>query len=328
MAKTKLTDIIVPSVFAPYALERTTQLSRVIQTGAIGMDPEFDALASGPGKTVDMPFWKDLTGESEVLNDSVELVPDKITAGQDTAAVHDRGKAWGANILVKWLGGNDPMARIADLVADWWARDLQTMMLKILDGLFDNTNGVLRTTHRLNIYNDVASPADTAKLTGSTFIDGLQKLGDHSLNLIAVAMHSDVEASLRKGDLISFRPDSEGKPAIEVFQGRRFFVDDACPKVAGANSPAYTTYIFGAGAFAYGTGEMDPDEAVETDRNALASDSYLVNRKRFILHPRGVRWIGAPAGASPTNAELATPTNWSKVYSDKNIRIVAVRHNV
>ncbi|MCI0744181.1 MAG: hypothetical protein L0Y58_02145, partial [Verrucomicrobia subdivision 3 bacterium] len=46
----------------------------------------------------------------------------------------------------------------------------------------------------------------------------------------------------------------------------------------------------------------------ETDRHALASDSYLVNRKRFILHPRGVRWIGAPAGASPTNAELATAT--------------------
>jgi hypothetical protein len=186
----------------------------------------------------------------------------------------------------------------------------------------------LRTTHRLNIYTDVASPLDTAKLTGSTFIDALQKLGDHSLELVAVAMHSDVEASLRKRDLITFRPDSEGKAAIEVFQGRRFFVDDTCPKVAGTNSPAYTTYIFGRDAFAYGTGAIDPEEAAEVDRNALASDTFLVNRKRFILHPRGVRWVGAPAGASPTNAELATGANWSKVYLDKNIRIVAVRHNV
>ncbi|MGH8245904.1 MAG: coat protein, partial [Gammaproteobacteria bacterium] len=239
-------------MFAPYALERTAQLAKVIQTGAVGTDPQFNTLASGPGKTVDMPFWKDLTGESEVLNDSADLTPDKITTGQDAASVHARGKAWGANVLVKWLGGEDPMARIADLVADFWARDLQTMMLKILDGLFDNTNGVLRTTHRLNIYTDVASPADTAKLTGTTFIDALQKLGDHSLELTAVAMHSDVEASLRKRDLITFRPDSEGKPAIEVFQGRRFFVDDTCPKVSGINSPAYTTYIFGRDAFAYG----------------------------------------------------------------------------
>lgn len=328
MAKTKLSDVIVPAVFAPYALERTTQLSKVIQSGAVGMDPEFDALASGPGKTVDLPFWKDLTGDSEVLNDSADLTPDKISTGQDSASVHARGKAWGANILAKWLSGGDPMARIADLVAGWAARDLQTMMLKILDGLFDNTNGVLRTTHRLNIYTDIASPLDTAKLTGSTFIDGLQKLGDHSLELVAVAMHSDVEASLRKRDLITFRPDSEGKAAIEVFQGRRFFVDDTCPKIAGTNSPAYTTYIFGRGAFALGNGDIDPDEAVETDRNALASDDYLVIRKRFILHPRGVRWIGNAAGASPTNTELAVGANWSKVYLDKNIRIVAVKHNV
>lgn len=328
MAKTKIVDIIVPAVFAPYALERTAILSKVIQSGAIGLDPEFDALANGPGKSVDLPFWKDLTGESEVLNDSAELVPDKIGTGQDTAAVHSRGKAWGANILTKWLSGDDPMARIADLVGGFWARDLQTMLLKMLDGLFDNAAGVLRTTHRLNIYNDVAAPVDANKLTGQTFIDALQKLGDHSMELVAVAMHSDVEASLRKRDLITFRPDSEGKVAIEVFQGRRFFVDDTCPRVNGVNSPAYTTYIFGRDAFAYGVGALDPEEAAETDRNALASDDFLINRKRFILHPRGVRWIGNAAGASPTNVELATAGNWSKVYADKNIRIVAVRHNV
>jgi hypothetical protein len=73
---------------------------------------------------------------------------------------------------------------------------------------------------------------------------------------------------------------------------------------------------------------MEPEEAAEIDRNALASDTFFVNRKRFILHPRGVRWIGTPAGASPTNAEIAIGTNWVKVYLDKNIRVVAVRHNV
>jgi hypothetical protein len=328
MAKTKLSDIIVPAVFAPYALERTTQLSKVIQSGAVGMDPAFDALATGAGKVVDMPFWKDLTGESEVLNDSADLVPEKITTGQDAAAVHSRGKAWGANLLVKWLGGDDPMARIGDLVADWWARDLQTMVLKTLEALFDNTAGVLRVTHRHSIYNDVASPADTAKLTGTTFIDALQKLGDHSLELTSVAMHSDVEASLRKRDLIAFKPDSEGKASIEHFHARRFFVDDACPKVAGTNSPAYTTYIFGRDAFAYGVGAQDPEELVEFQREALASDTYFVHRKRFILHPRGIKWIGNVAGASPSNAEIATPANWSKVYTDKNIRIVAIRHNI
>ncbi|HWI57865.1 MAG TPA: major capsid protein [Bacillota bacterium] len=330
MAKTAIADIIVPSVFAPYALERTATLSEIVQSGIAGLDPEFDELAKGPGKTVDMPFWKDLTGSSEVLSDSVQLTPEKITTGQDTAAVHNRGKAWGANLLAKMLAGDDPMRRIADLVAGFWARDLQTMMLQTLAGLFDNTNGVLRTTHRLNLYSDVVagSITDAMRLTGESFVDATVKLGDLGTRLTAVAMHSEVEAFLRKRELIDFIPDSEGKPTIRSFQGRRVVIDDGCPKVAGTNAAAYTTYLFGAGALALGHGALEAEDAVETERNALAGDEYLVNRKRFILHPRGVRWVGTPAGASPTNAELAAGANWAKVYSDKNIRIEAVKHNV
>jgi hypothetical protein len=330
MAKTAIADIIVPSVFAPYALERTAILSEVIQSGIVAGDPEFDRLASGPGKTVNMPFWKDLTGSSEVLSDSGSLTLDKITTGQDIAAVNNRGKAWGSNILAKLLAGDDPMRQIADLVAGFWARDLQTTLLKMLDGLFHTTSGVLKDTHRVNIYTDVASGSitDAMRLLGDTFVDATVKLGDAGQKLVAVAMHSDVEGLLRKRDLIDYVPDSEGKPVLRSFQGRRVVIDDTCPKVSGTNSPAYTTYLFGPGALGLGNGAMDANEAVEVGREILASDDILVNRKRFILHPRGVKWQGTPAGASPTDAEFATAANWAKVYSDKNIRIVAVRHNV
>ena len=152
--KTKIADVIVPAIFAPYALERTTELSELVKAGIIGLDEGFNAYASGAGKTVDLPFWKDLSGDSEVLNDSADLTVDKITSGQDTAAIHNRGKAWGSNILARLLSGSDPQGQIADLVADYWQRDLQTMVLKVLEGLFDPTAGVLRTTHRLNIYSD------------------------------------------------------------------------------------------------------------------------------------------------------------------------------
>jgi len=139
---------------------------------------------------------------------------------------------------------------------------------------------------------------------------------------------SNMEALLMKRDSIDFLPDSEGKFQIKTFQGRRLIVDDNCPKVAGTNSTAYTSYLFGNGAFALGIGTLDPDDAVETDRDITNSDTLLANRKRFIFHPRGLRWIGNPAGASPSNGELSTGTNWSKVWLDKNVRLVALRHNV
>jgi hypothetical protein len=339
MSATALTNIIVPSVFAPYMLEKTAMLSEAVQSGIVGMDPEFDELATGKAKTVDLPYWKDLTGVSEVIADGASLTVNPLTAGQDTAPIHNRAKAWGSGILSKLISGDDPQGQIAELVGGFWARDLQRMLLKTIAGLFDNTNGVLRTTHRNNIYSDVAAASitDAMRLTGDTFVDTTVKLGDASGKLGGVIMHSDVEAFLRKRDLIDYAPDSEGKFRIKTFQGRRVIVDDGIDpndgttsllKTAGTNSSAYLTIMFGPGAFALGNGRLDPKDTVETYRQPLASEDDLITRKRFILHPRGVRWIGTPAGASPTDAELATGTNWSKVYTDKNIRIVACRHNV
>lgn len=55
----------------------------------------------------------------------------------------------------------------------------------------------------------------------------------------------------------------------------------------------------------------------------------LVNRRHFILHPRGVAFQNdSVAGASPTNAELATGTNWARVYDNKLIRIVQFKHKI
>lgn len=330
MAKTVVSDIIVPEIFAPYASEMATELSEIIQSGIAVRTPDMDERASGGGKTVNLPFWDDLTGDSEVLSSASDLTVNPITADKDVAAINNRGKAWGANDLAKWISGDDPSRAIAERIGGFWARDAQRILLKILAGLFDNTNGVLRTTHRLNIYSDVVAGSITSamQLTGSTFVDGMQLLGDAKDKLTAVAMHSEVEAFLRKNDLIDFIPDSEGKSQLKTFQGKRVVVDDNCQKTAGTNSSSYMTYLFGLGAFAWGNGVLDPNEAIEMDRQVLSSNDIVASRRRFILHPRGVKWTGTASGDSPTNAEFATGTNWAKAYQDKNIRIVAIRHNV
>jgi hypothetical protein len=268
MAATRVSDVVVPAIWAPYMLERTTELSEIISAGIAERTPQFDALASGGGKTVNMPFWDDLTGDSEVLAGGTDLTVNAITADQDTASIHNRAKAWGANDLAKWITAEDPSAMIADLAAGFWARDMQRILIAILKGLFDTTNGVLRTTHRLNIYSDVVagSITDANRLTGSTFVDATQLLGDAKDKLTAVAMHSVVESYLRKNDLIDFVPDSSGVKQIKTFQGHRVIVDDNCPTTAGTNSTAYMTYLFGQGAFGWGEGSLDPNEAAETDR--------------------------------------------------------------
>ncbi|PXV85098.1 hypothetical protein C8E03_11922 [Lachnotalea glycerini] len=315
MAKTKISDIIVPEVFNPYVIQRTMQLSALYNSGIISNNPELDRLASSGGSTINMPYWEDLGGDDEVLSDDGALIPGKITAGRDGAALLMRGRAWSTNDLAKALSGSDPMAAIGDLVAEYWARRMQATTIKLLDGAFAASN-------MTNKVSDISAAAgDAAKIDGETFLDALQKMGDAKDKLTGVIMHSATETQLRKNNLIQTELDSNNKP-ISLFMEKRVIIDDSCPIANGV----YTTYLFGQGAIGLGNGAAPVP--TETDRDSLAGDDILINRKHYILHPRGVKWIGTAAGSSPTNVELATGTNWSKVYEDKAIRMVKFIHKL
>jgi len=327
--------VIVPSVFEQYAIERTAEMSRFGQCGIIETSPVFDELARGGGRTVDMPFWKDLTGTRQILSDSASLTVNKITSDKDIARIQNDAQSWSVNDLAKWLSGDDPMGGILELVGGYWARTEEGILVSCLKGIFAaaSMSGNLLAIHS----ESVAGQSATTRLNGATFVDATLKLGDCGDRLTAVAMHSATEAALRKLDLIDFVPDSEGKAQIKTFQGRRVVVDDSLPTRAGTtDGVVYTTYLFGPGAFAKGAAPLPSaalqgghgTEGVELFRDALASDTGLINRRRFILHPRGVKFNSASvAGDSPTNAELEMGANWTRVFENKNVRIVAVTHN-
>lgn len=315
MAKTKISDVIVPEVFNPYVVQRTMELSALYNSGIISNNPELDRLAASGGTTINMPYWEDLNGEDEVLSDDGALTPGKITAGQDIAVLLMRGKAWSANDLAKALSGSDPMAAIGNLVAEYRARRMQATLIKILTGAFAGTD------MEKKISDISALEGAAAQIGGETFLDALQLMGDAKDKLTGVIMHSATETQLRKNNLIQTELDSNNKP-ISLFMEKRVIVDDTCPVSSGA----YTTYLFGQGAIGLGNGAAPVP--TETDRDSLAGDDILINRWHNIIHPRGVKWIGTAAGSSPTNAELATGTNWSRVYEDKAIRMVKFVHKL
>ncbi len=339
MAKTAIADVIIPSRFLPYTIQRTAQLSVFVESGIIGMDPAFDSLASSGGRTVDMPFWNDLSGGRQILSDSVPLNVNKINSGTDIAMLHNDGNAWSVNLLANLLAGDDPMEAIASLLGAYWAREDQTMLLAALAGVFGAFAAEGGTPpNLLSIQSETAAGAsETTKLTGLTFVDALLKLGDRADRIVAVAMHSVTEGALRKRDLIDFIPDSEGKEQIRTFQGRRVIVDDTLPVRAGTtDGTVYTTFLFGPGAFGKGSCPLEQlpikggfgTEALEFARVALQSDDVMINRRRYILHPRGVKFTDDDvAGEGATNAELAEAANWARVYESKNVRIIAVNHN-
>ena len=64
---TTLSDVIVPELFNPYVINKTMELSALFQSGIITNNPEFDRLASEAAPVHNMPFFEDLTGESEQI---------------------------------------------------------------------------------------------------------------------------------------------------------------------------------------------------------------------------------------------------------------------
>lgn len=315
MAATKISDIIVPEVFNPYVVQETNRLDAFVQSGIIASNPELDVLATSGGIIVNMPYWNDLEGDSEELSDNGSLTVNKITAGQDRARLHMRGKAWGVNDLAKALSGDDPMAVIGQKVAKFWVGERSKILFKSLAGI--------ETTAVSNVHDISALTGAEAIISVGTALDAKQKLGDNASKLTGIAMHSAVYTKLQKNNEIEFVPDSETKVQIPYYLGYRVIVDDQCPNNAGT----YTTYLFGQGAFGLGNGAAPVP--TETDRDSLAGEDVLINRQHFLLHPRGIKWTETTVtGKTPTFVEIATADNWSKVYDTKNIRIVIFKHKI
>lgn len=318
MPITRLEDVIQPEIFTPYAIQRTMELSALVQSGIIANDSEFNNLAGGANKLINMPFWNDLgNDESQVMRDEGDMSVGKITSSDDVARKHARVNAWGANGLAALLSGDDPANAIAQLVATYWARDLQRTLLSTLSGVFKST------TMTQKVYDITNRDADAGTINMNTFLDATQLMGDAKEALTGVMMHSAVENELRKQDLIEYVPQSQQGQPIPHFNGKRVTVDD---------SMAYDTdtgvgemYIFGQGAIALGNGSHPRIIPTEVDRNkqSYSGEEVLINRKIFILHPRGVKWNeGSVANEFPTNAEIDTAARWSRVYEPKAVRIV------
>ncbi|MCP0736554.1 coat protein, partial [Salmonella enterica subsp. enterica serovar Mbandaka] len=127
--------------------------SALLQSGIITNNSEFDKLASQASPLVNMPFFEDLTGESEQIIEDVDLQNNKITSNADVAVIMRRAKMWSATDLSAALAGKDPAGAIAELISGFWARDMQKELIAILKGVF----GTIKTVEKAETETRLAS---------------------------------------------------------------------------------------------------------------------------------------------------------------------------
>jgi hypothetical protein len=321
MAVTKITDIVYNTAFAQYFMRALTERSALIKSGIAVVDARIAELcraAGFGGKTINLPYWNAISGVEEVLSDATPLTAGAITAGQDVAVILRRGKAWGVNDLAAEIAGDDPIRMVADRLADYWAARQQVTLFSVLAGVFADNVAANASDLVLDISQETG---DDNLLSANTLLFAAQLLGDAKENLAAIAMHSQAETVLNIAGAGGLFKPADTPASLPTYNGRQVVMDDNCSydPVTGKAE----IFLFGRGAVAMN--EVPAQMPLETTREALAGNDIVITRRAWITHVRGVKWDPAaqvPAGATPTNAELAGAGNWTRVWDRKDVRVV------
>lgn len=342
MATTRLTDAVIPEVYADYQAENTPEKTAFFESGVVVRNDMLDQKANTGGQEIQVPFWRDLDAsvEPNASNDDPAdmAAPNKLGSGLQKARISYLNQGYSAADLVVELAGSNPMQRIRNRFGTYWQRTWQRRVIASAVGLL--------AANEADNDGDMVFDGSAALWSRQAFTSAVFTLGDAFGQLSAIAVHSLVYKQMVDADDIDFVPDSQGNLTIPTFMGQRVIVDDSMPATS-AGDPATitsTAILFGAGAFGYGEG--DPLVPVEVERQARAGNGggveTLWERKTWILHPFGYQFTGdditnranvrGRTGAdtsvdefSPLLADLRKAANWERVVDRKNVPIAFLK---
>lgn len=333
MAETRLTNVIVPSIFTGYTMEPSIYKSRFFKSGALARNESMGALLGGGGLLMNMPYWKDVAGTAgDVPSETVAATVNNIAADKQVFRRQFREKAWGSNSLARIEAGSDPMAALIAMVTDYWAQAYDLLSIYTMRGIIaDNI-----ANDSGDLVKDISSESGSAAYFSDAGVIAAQaKLGENGTvgrgdenggDFVAILVHPLVYAYMRTNDLIDYVPISGQQRPLEFYMGMQVIVD----RNAYVNSGTYDSYILKAGALQMGE-TATGYEPTETDRDATKGFGIdvLYTRRCFGIHPVGFAWADTSvAGVTPTDAEIYAATNWNRVFSAENARFVVLRHKI
>lgn len=347
---TKIADLISQQAFTDAVVKESLKLSKFYQCGIISADPLIQKAADDSrtgGWTINMPYYDAIdknVEEAEPIAEGQALTIHKMTMGQDVAIATRRGVALGWTDLARSLaGGNKDPAEVAKMqIGKLWMIEAQKKLIATLNGVFANNVTANNSDLYLDLTEGKTSDADTSKLNALTFFDAAQMLGDRKTNLSGLAMNSKVGTFLSKLDAArdgsGYQRPSANTWNLATYDQKALIEDDDIDvgtyEVEHKDEHQVVTkktvctyadiYLFGYGAV--GSASVKVQEPLEPFRETLKSQGGFVTRMGNLMHVRGIKFNGTPGNL--TNTQLATGTNWSRVWDRKDIRVVKVRANL
>lgn len=189
----------------------------------------------------------------------------------------------------------------------------------------DYLNSAIRSVAAfLSGQSSLTTTLTAAGLVFTALNTGLGKMGDNRASIAALVMHSDKLTDLVGDGIGNYKVDKvagtmivEGIPTIAM--GVPIIVTDSAPLVI---TNGVTT-----GEDAYVTLGLVEGAVTVTESEELSVVQYLLDRAQitrrlhgehaFNVEVKGAKWDTANGGSNPTDATLATSTNWDAVVANK-----------
>lgn len=329
-----ISDLWIPPVWLDSVRERQATFPSLFNSPVVAANAMAAQLAAGPGETATLPFWKDILDQDDEVQveDTAPAVDNKIATTQMKAIACNRVTKNSATALSAAISGEDPVGEMTAQIAGRRLMQRQKTLLALVRGAFGsgagaagNTDGCLSAL-KVDRFDESGADATASQLMSvDLFIDAKALMGELLGDLAsgAIWLHPNIVAALEKADVNAFDKLSLGAFTIRTYRGLPLFVSESLVRAGTTNGYVYDTYLFAPGVIAYGekpqvAGEVVDVAALQLDRDLGRNNEIIYDRTRFVMHLNGLKWVGTPAGESPTNAELQTAANWTRVYATPN----------
>lgn len=342
MSVTNIANLWTPDIWIPAIREVLATRPSLFTSGAVAQNGQLNALASGPGTVVNMPFFTDPTDtDDEIQVESTDVNVGNIASSKMIGVICNRQHAKGATALSAAVSGEDPIGEVTASLGMTRLKQRHKTALALLRGVLgtgteaaNSANGCLRA-NRFDYFDEDGTDADDSQMMDvDKFIDAKSAMGELADTLAngALFVHPTVLGGLEKQDITAFSIKSQGPYTIRTYRGIPIVLSESLRRAGTTAGYVYETFLLANGSLGYGEkpqqGDVQDVASLQIDLNRYKNDQVVIDRTRFVMHPNGCRWGGTPGGQSPTNAELQTCSNWTFVFSTTNRSgMVAIRTN-
>lgn len=342
MSATVISNLWAPPVWIRASNEGMDKFPSLINSGSVVRTMEAGKIATGPGSSATMNFFKDVTETDDVIQvEGSAPTINNLTSGDMAVPILNRVTPFGATALSAQVSGEDPIAEIGRIIGATRAKQRDRTILAVLRGIMgtgttaaNHASGCCRAMRVDNFDESGVGAGTTQLMSVDMFIDAKSLLGElqDQLRFGAMFIHSTVKAALEKADVTAFKEVSRGPYTITTYRDVPIVVNDRLVRAGTSDGYVYETFLLTNGCIAYGekpqAGDVMDVASMQFDLVKSTNTGTVYDRTRFVVHPNGVKWGGTPSGQSATNAELQTVGNWTlALTSAQRCGIVVIRTN-